>query len=120
MPSTVDELVTLPPPLSGEDEQVAKNISFYATGCVAIVEAVAQREIDVAFGWTAFEHLGEGRLGIVELPPSRHVCRATSIAMLSYTRQPERAEQLMDFLTTPEARACYDRYRWALPESLQA
>ena len=105
---------------AGLTDQIRKNITFHATGCVAIVEAAAQGLIDAAFGWTAFEHLGQQRLGIVELPPQYRVYRGTGIAMLSFTKQPEKARQLMDFLITPEARACYQRYRWVLPESLTA
>jgi len=40
--------------------------------------------------------------------------------MLSFTKQADTARRLMDFLTTPEARACYERYRWVLPETLKA
>jgi ABC-type Fe3+ transport system substrate-binding protein len=87
---------------------------------VAIVEAVAQGLVDVAFGWTAFEHLGEGRLDVVQLPPEHRVYRGTGIGMLSFTKQPEAARKLMDFLTTPEARACYEKYRWVLPQTLKA
>lgn len=103
---------------SGLTGQIRKNITFHATGCVAIVEAAAQGLVDAAFGWTAFDHLGEGRLEIVELPPQCRVYRGTGIGMLSFTKQPEKARRLMDFLTTPQSRACYQRFRWVLPESL--
>ena len=105
---------------AGLTEEIRKNITFHATGCVAIVEAVAQGIVDAGFGWTAFEHLCEGRLEIVELPPAQRIYRGTGIGMLSFTKQPDTARQLMDFLTTPEARACYKKYRWVLPEELQS
>jgi molybdate transport system substrate-binding protein len=105
---------------AGLTDEIRQNISFRATGCVAIVEAAAQGLVDAAFGWTAFDHLGEGRLEIVELPPQHRVYRGTGIGMLSFTKQPEKARQLMDFLITTEARACYQRYHWVLPETLKA
>lgn len=102
---------------AGLTDRVRENITFHATGCVAIVEAAAQGLVDAAFGWTAFDHLGDGRLEIVTLPPQYRVYRGTGIAMLSFTERPEMARKLMDFLTTPQARACYRRYQWVLPES---
>ncbi len=105
---------------SGLTGEVGKNITFHATGCVAIVEAVAQNLVDAAFGWTAFEHLGDGRLEIVELTPEQTVYRGTGIGMLSFTKQPDRARRFMDFLTTPEALTCYERYHWVLPAALRS
>ena len=104
---------------AGLTAEVGANITFHATGCVAVVEAVAEGLVDVAFGWTAFEHLAPGRIEIIDLPREQSVCRATGIGMLSFTRRPDQARQFMDFLTTPEARACYQRYRWLLPEELR-
>jgi molybdate transport system substrate-binding protein len=105
---------------AGLTAEIRENITFHATGCVAIVEAVAQGLVDAAFGWTAFEHLGEGRLDVVQLPPEHRVYRGTGIGMLSFTKQPEAARKLMDFLITPQARACYEKYRWVLPQTLRA
>ena len=93
-------------------DPVRKNITFYANGCIAIVEAVAQHKADAAFGWTAFEHLGDGRIAVLPLPDGQTICRATSIGMLATCKQPDLATRLMDFLTTPQARAVYARYGW--------
>jgi molybdate transport system substrate-binding protein len=93
-------------------DPVRKNITFYANGCIAIVEAVAQHKVDAAFGWTAFEHLGDGRIAVLLLPEAQTVCRATSIGMLAACKQPDLATRLMDFLATPQARAVYARYGW--------
>jgi accessory colonization factor AcfC len=91
---------------------VRRNIAFYANGCISIIEAVAVGKADVGFGWTAFEHLSEGRIAIVPLPAEQSISRATSIAMLKTSKQPEWAEQFMDFLTTADARATYRKYGW--------
>jgi len=96
-------------------DPVRRNITFYANGCISIIEAVAEEKVDAGFGWTAFEHLAEGRLRILPLPEDLGVCRATSVAMLSRARRPEAAEQFMDFLAAPEARALYVKYGWEAP-----
>jgi accessory colonization factor AcfC len=93
-------------------DPVRRNISFYANGCIAIVEAVARHKADAAFGWTAFQHLAEGRIRVIPLPDAQSLARATSIGMLAACRQPDAAARFMDFLTTPEARAAYVKYGW--------
>jgi len=95
-------------------EGICRNIVFHADGCIAIVEAVAEGKVDAAFGWTAFRHLAEGRLEVVEMPADQQVWRGTGVGLLSFSSQPDAAKKFMDFLTTPEARACYVRYGWVV------
>jgi len=97
---------------AGLIDAVRKNITFKANGCIAIVEAVADKLVDAAFGWTAFQHLEDDRIEVVPLPPEQSVARGTCIGMLSFCEQPDVAEQLMDFLTTEPAQACYRKYGW--------
>lgn len=96
-------------------EAVCRNVTYHASGCIAIVEAVAQAKVDAAFGWTAFAHLAPDRIEVIETPPEQQVSRGTGIGLLSFSKQPEAATQFMDFLTTPEARACYERFGWVTP-----
>lgn len=103
----------------GLTDAVRPNITFYANGCVAIVEAVAEGLVDVAIGWGAFEHLGEGRLEVVALPRAQQIMRGTGVGLLSFSKSPEAAREFMDFLVTPPARACYARYGWVLPDDLR-
>jgi accessory colonization factor AcfC len=92
--------------------EVGRNISFYANGCISIVEAVAKEKVDAVFGWTAFEHLGEGRIKVIPVPAKWSISRATSIGMLARAGNTRDAAGFMDFLTTPEARAIYRKYGW--------
>ncbi len=96
-------------------DAVRRNISYRANGCIAIVEAVAESEVDAAFGWTAFEHLAPGRIEAVRLPEKARILRGTGIGLLKFSTQPEAAGKFMDFLTTPEARAFYQELGWVLP-----
>ncbi|MDK1032722.1 MAG: substrate-binding domain-containing protein, partial [Planctomycetia bacterium] len=91
---------------------IMRNITFHANGCIAIVTAVAERKVDAAFGWTAFKHLAPDEIEIVEMPAEQQVLRGTGVGLLSFAREPEAATQFMDFLTTDEARACYEKYGW--------
>lgn len=104
----------------GLTEQVGRNIRFRANGCVAIVEAVAQGKVDAAIGWSSFAHLAEGRIEVVETPKSQQVLRATGVALLSTSSNPADGRRLMDFLATPEARDCFEKYGWVSPEKVAA
>ncbi len=101
-------------------EAIRPNITFHANGCVAIVEAVVQRKVDVAFGWSAFAHLAPGRIEIIELPRDQYVLRGTCVGLLSFSKNPDAATKLMDFLTTPAARACYAKYGWVVAPASRA
>jgi accessory colonization factor AcfC len=101
--------------LTGE---IRENITFYASGCIAIVEAVAEGIVDVAFGWTTFGHLDD-RLEVIRLPRQQRIYRGTGVGMLKFCTETERPEQFMDFLVTPEARACYEKFGWVLPATLR-
>lgn len=93
-------------------DAVRRNITFYANGCIAIVEAAAEGRVDAAFGWTAFAHLAEGRIEVVELPQEQQVMRGTGVGLLSFSKQPEAATKFMDFLASSEARSFYEEYGW--------
>lgn len=97
-------------------EGIQRNITYHANGCVAIVEAVAEGKVDAAFGWTAFEHLAAGRIEIIEMPRNQEIRRGTCIGLLSFARAVDPARLFMDFLTTPEARACYEEFGWVVPK----
>ena len=93
-------------------EKICDNITYYANGCIAIVEAVAEGVVDTAFGWTAFEHLAPGRIEIVELPEHQQILRGTGVGLLTFATQPEEAKRFMSFLRSPEAGAFYEEYGW--------
>ena len=96
--------------------KIRNNITYYANGCIAIVEAAATGEFDAGFGWAAFHHLEPGRIEVIELPKEQQVLRGTGVGMLSFAKNIENARKLMDFLTTPESRAFYKEFGWVLED----
>ena len=102
----------------GMTGEIRENISFYASGCIAIVEAVAENIVDAAFGWTTFARLDE-RLEVIQLPREQRINRGTGVGMMKFCTETERPQQFMDFLVTPPARACYEKFGWVLPETLR-
>jgi molybdate transport system substrate-binding protein len=96
-------------------EPIRQNITYHANGCVAIIEAVATGQVDAAFGWTSFRHLEPDRIEIIALPREQQVLRGTCVGLLSFARQPEKAEQFLEFLASPASRRCYREYGWVIP-----
>jgi accessory colonization factor AcfC len=96
-------------------DPIRNNITYHANGCVAIIEAVATGQVDVAFGWTSFRHLEPERIEIIELPREQQVLRGTCVGLLSFARQPEKAEQFLEFLASPASRRCYREHGWVIP-----
>jgi accessory colonization factor AcfC len=94
-------------------DAIRPNITFFANGCVSIIEAVAQDKVDAAFGWSSFSHLSD-RIAVVPLPAGQNVSRGTCIGMLATCKQPQVAATIMDFLTTPPARQAYRKYGWSV------
>jgi accessory colonization factor AcfC len=93
-------------------EKIQGNITFYANGCIAIVEAVAENKVDAAFGWTAFKHLEPERIEVVALSKDQSISRGTGIGLLESSKEPKAAKDFMSFLATPEAKVCYKEYGW--------
>ena len=98
-------------------DKIRQNISYYANGCIAIVEAVATNEIDAAFGWTAFQHLEPERIEVIEIPKEQQVLRGTGVGLLSFSKEPEAAKKFMDFLASPDSRNYYKEYGWTITEN---
>lgn len=96
--------------------KIRNNITYYANGCIAIVEAAAEGQFDAGFGWTSFQHLEPGRIEIIEQPKEQQVLRGTGVGMLSFAKNIEPARQFMDFLVTPESRAFYKEFGWVLED----
>lgn len=97
-------------------DKIRKNICYYANGCVAIIEAVATNEIDVTFGWTAFQHLEPKRIEVIEMPKEQQVLRGTGVGLLSFSKEPEASKQFMDFLVSPDSLKFYAEYGWVTTE----
>lgn len=96
--------------------KIRNNITYYANGCIAIVEAAAEGQFDAGFGWTSFQHLEPGRIEVIEMPKEQQVLRGTGVGMLSFAKNIEPARKFMDFLITPESRAFYKEFGWVLED----
>jgi molybdate transport system substrate-binding protein len=95
-------------------DSIARNVTFHANGCMALVEATAQKKVDVSFGWSAFEHLAPGRIEIIPIPENFCVYRGTGVGLLKFSQQPDAAERFMHFLASEKCRPFYREYGWVV------
>ena len=64
--------------------------------------------------------MDDERLEVIRLPAEQRIYRGTGVGMLKFCKDTERARKFMDFLITPESRACYEKFGWVLPSTLRA
>ena len=88
-----------------------------ANGCVALVEAVAQRAVDVAIGWSAFQHLNPAGVQAVPIAESRTAIeRETTASLRRGASNAEGAIQFLEFLRNGSADDLLERDGWMVPE----
>ncbi|MFQ5808388.1 MAG: substrate-binding domain-containing protein [Armatimonadota bacterium] len=98
-------------------ECIRPQIALRVSGCVALVEAVTQGAVDVAIGWSAFEHLAPGDVEIVELAMPPAIERETTISLRRNGANPAGAIRFLDFLRDGGADEGLVSNGWTLPEA---
>jgi accessory colonization factor AcfC len=98
----------------GITDAVRRNITVLADGCGHLIRTINLKEVDVAFGWTAFAHMYPTTIQAVELPPELQIRRSTNAGIFTFSTNTEEAEAFLAFLRTEEAKAVYRKYGWEL------
>lgn len=91
---------------------VRENISFFANGCISIIESIVQDKADIAIGWSSFKHLDPDKIDVIPLTNEESIFRGTGVGLLKFSTNPEGAKNFMDFLATNEIRNIYKQYGW--------
>lgn len=98
---------------SGLAEAVRPNIATYTESCAKTARVVALRNVDAVIGWRVFQYWSPEEIETVYLSPDQ-VPRIgyVPIAISTFSKQPELAQQLIDFVTSDEARAIYGKWHY--------
>ncbi len=99
-------------------ERMRSRIGLRTNGCVALVESLVQRKVDVAVGWSAFRHLAPS--GIQVVPSAGNVAsieRETTASLRRGAARAEGAIQFLEFLRNGGADDFLAGDGWILPES---
>ncbi|HDS46233.1 MAG TPA: hypothetical protein ENN68_09180 [Methanomicrobia archaeon] len=98
----------------GITDAVRRNITVFADGCTPLIRTINLKEVDVAFGWSAFALIHPATIEAVELPPELQIRRSTNAGIFTFAPNPAEAEEFLAFLRTEEAKAVYRKYDWEL------
>jgi len=92
-------------------EEMRKNIRHRVTGCMALIETVAQGNVDAAIGWSSFENF-HPNITAIPLPEKYRIYRSTCVAILDGTPDPLIAASFIEFLCSPEGREFFREQGW--------
>jgi len=89
------------------------NIANYTSSCERTATAISLRQVDAVLGWRVFQYWDEARIETIPLP-SEVIPRIgyIPIAISQFTRQQEKAQAFIDFLSGPEGQAIFSKYRY--------
>ncbi len=98
-------------------ERMRPRIGLRTNGCVALVEALAQRKVDVAIGWSAFQHLNPAGVQVVPIEESRAAIeRETTASLRRLPANAEGAIRFLEFLRNGNADDLLAGDGWIVPE----
>jgi molybdate transport system substrate-binding protein len=95
-----------------------RNLVNYTESCEKTATAISLRMVDAVIGWSVFSHWDPARIETVPLAKEEIIrIGYLPIAVSRFTGNRAAAEAFIDFLTGPEGRAVYARYKYfATPE----
>lgn len=91
--------------------EVRPNISLRMAGCMAIVRAIVDGRVDVAFGWSTFPGFSR-RIAAIRLPESWRIYRSTCAGLVEGAADEEEAERFLDFLVWGPGREIFAQHGW--------
>lgn len=96
-----------------EKEAFLKNLVNYTESCEKTATAISLKMADAVIGWRVFEDWDPERIETVPLPQEQIVrIGYIPIAISRFTRDRAAAQAFIDFLTGPEGRAIYAKYKY--------
>lgn len=102
-----------------EREQLKANIKNYTGSCEQTATAISLKLADAVVGWRVFQYWDPERIETIPLPKEM-IPRIgyIPIAISKFSKQPELAQQFIDFVVGPEGQAIYAKYNYfAEPEA---
>ena len=97
---------------AGLTDQIRRNITHHADACGSLMSLIHSDKVDVVFGWNAFQGVWPDTCEAIELPKDLQVFRSTAVAMVSYMKDKQLSQKLIDFLTSNEVKKIYSDYGW--------
>lgn len=96
-----------------EREQLKANIKNYTGSCEQTATAISLKLADAVIGWRVFQYWDPERIETIPLPKEQ-IPRIgyIPIAISKFSKNPQLAQQFIDFLTGKEGQAIYAKYNY--------
>jgi molybdate transport system substrate-binding protein len=102
---------------AGLSQSIRPKIATYAESCAKTASLVALKSVDAVIGWRVFQYWAPEEIETVYLPPEQ-IPRIgyVPIAISKSSKQPDLAQQFIDFVTSDEGRAIYAKWHYLTGE----
>lgn len=96
-----------------EKEMLKKNIVNYPESCEKTANAVAMGTVDAVIGWSVFEHWDPEKIETIPLK-KEEIIRVgyIPVAVSSFSKNKELAQEFIDFLVSEEGQKFYRKYKY--------
>jgi molybdate transport system substrate-binding protein len=96
-----------------QKEAFKKNLANYTQSCEKTATAISLKQADAVIGWRVFEHWDPERIQTIRIPTEK-IPRVgyIPIAVSTFTKNRKGAQDLIDFLLSPEGRAVFAKYHY--------
>lgn len=96
-----------------EKEMLKRNIVNYPESCEKTATAVSMETVDAVIGWSVFEHWDPDRIETIPLKPEEIIrVGYIPVAVSSFSKNRELAQQFIDFLVSEEGQKFYRDYKY--------
>ncbi|NIM07184.1 MAG: molybdate ABC transporter substrate-binding protein [Armatimonadetes bacterium] len=95
-------------------EEVKKNVCAYGLSCSKTAHLAELGEVDAIIGWEVFAKWSPDKVETIPLRAKTARVRNIPAAQSAFTKQPELAQEFIDFLTSPVAQQIFQRHGYAL------
>jgi molybdate transport system substrate-binding protein len=98
-----------------EKERFKKNLVNYTESCEKTANVISLKVVDAVIGWRVFHYWDPKRIETVYLKPEE-VPRIgyIPIAISKFTRDKTLAQKFVDFLSSPQGRAIFQKYHYLM------
>jgi molybdate transport system substrate-binding protein len=98
-----------------EKERFKKNLVNYTESCEKTANVISLKAVDAVIGWRVFHYWDPERIETVYLKPEE-VPRIgyIPIAISKFTRDKTLAQKFVDFLSSPQGRAIFQKYHYLM------
>jgi len=95
-------------------EKVQPRIATYASSCEDTLSRLVMGEADVVIGWDVFAKQNPDKVEAVPLTQQSARARNIPAAVIKWSKQPEKAKDLIEFLRSPEAKEIWTKYGYTI------